>query len=154
MKSSLTLRTSSWAFVFKSGRFLAGLAFLSTTGPNWGLAEAPVLAIQQRRPQAFKHAERWQSGRSRRTRNAKYAQAYRGFESLPLRQSLLGFWQFLTGFLILRKCPGYWGSFEKGTIAVIEVHQREGYLELGLPRNSLLPISVVNTSPKHNRDMM
>src|SRR5277367_36354 len=30
--------------------------------------------------------ERWQSGRSRRTRNAEYAQAYRGFESLPLRQ--------------------------------------------------------------------
>ncbi len=29
--------------------------------------------------------ERWQSGRSRRTRNAEYAQAYRGFESLPLR---------------------------------------------------------------------
>src|SRR5208337_4413408 len=27
----------------------------------------------------------WQSGRSRRTRNAEYAQAYRGFESLPLR---------------------------------------------------------------------
>ena len=31
--------------------------------------------------------ERWQSGRSRRTRNAEYAQAYRGFESLPLRQN-------------------------------------------------------------------
>src|SRR5271166_2284724 len=30
--------------------------------------------------------ERWQSGRSRRTRNAEYVQAYRGFESLPLRQ--------------------------------------------------------------------
>ena len=30
-------------------------------------------------------AERWQSGRSRRTRNAKYSQGYRGFESLPLR---------------------------------------------------------------------
>jgi hypothetical protein len=52
---------------------------------NWGLAGACVLAIQRGRPQAFKHAERWQSGRSRRTRNAKYAQAYRGFESLPLR---------------------------------------------------------------------
>jgi hypothetical protein len=33
-----------------------------------------------------RHAERWQSGRSRRTRNAKYGQLYRGFESLPLRQ--------------------------------------------------------------------
>ena len=31
-------------------------------------------------------AERWQSGRSRRTRNAEYGQPYRGFESLPLRQ--------------------------------------------------------------------
>ena len=29
--------------------------------------------------------ERWQSGRSRRTRNAEYGQPYRGFESLPLR---------------------------------------------------------------------
>jgi hypothetical protein len=29
--------------------------------------------------------ERWQSGRSHRTRNAEYAQVYRGFESLPLR---------------------------------------------------------------------
>jgi hypothetical protein len=57
--------------------------------PNGGLAGAHVLAIQRGRPQAFKHAERWQSGRSRRTRNAKYAQAYRGFESLPLRQSSL-----------------------------------------------------------------
>jgi hypothetical protein len=33
-----------------------------------------------------KAPERWQSGRSRRTRNAEYAQVYRGFESLPLRQ--------------------------------------------------------------------
>ena len=32
--------------------------------------------------------ERWQSGRSRRTRNAEYVQAYRGFESLPLRHDL------------------------------------------------------------------
>src|SRR5215475_11473384 len=36
--------------------------------------------------------ERWQSGRSHRTRNAAYGQPYRGFESLPLRhfQSLSG----------------------------------------------------------------
>ena len=33
--------------------------------------------------------ERWQSGRSRRTRNAEYVQAYRGFESLPLRQLVI-----------------------------------------------------------------
>ena len=33
--------------------------------------------------------ERWQSGRSRRTRNAEYVQAYRGFESLPLRHGLM-----------------------------------------------------------------
>src|SRR5436190_17925009 len=32
--------------------------------------------------------ERWQSGRSHRTRNAAYGQPYRGFESLPLRQNL------------------------------------------------------------------
>src|SRR6266852_4387136 len=31
-------------------------------------------------------AERWQSGRMHRTRNAAYGQPYRGFESLPLRQ--------------------------------------------------------------------
>src|SRR3954468_24201720 len=30
-------------------------------------------------------AERWQSGRMHRTRNAAYGQPYRGFESLPLR---------------------------------------------------------------------
>jgi hypothetical protein len=35
------------------------------------------------------HPERWQSGRSHRTRNAEYAQVYRGFESLPLRQQIL-----------------------------------------------------------------
>jgi hypothetical protein len=35
--------------------------------------------------QARSLAERWQSGRMRRTRNAKYGQPYRGFESLPLR---------------------------------------------------------------------
>ena len=38
---------------------------------------------------AFKGLERWQSGRSRRTRNAEYGQPYRGFESLPLRHSAL-----------------------------------------------------------------
>jgi hypothetical protein len=32
-------------------------------------------------------AERWQSGRSHRTRNAEYPQGYRGFKSLPLRQT-------------------------------------------------------------------
>ena len=35
------------------------------------------------------------------------------------------------------KSPGNWGSFGMGTIAIIEVHQREGDLELGLVRNSL-----------------
>ena len=69
-----------WAVSSRSG-------FSVNHRPNGGLAGLPVLAIQRGRPQAFKHAERWQSGRSRRTRNAKYAQAYRGFESLPLRQS-------------------------------------------------------------------
>ena len=34
---------------------------------------------------ALATTERWQSGRSRRTRNAEYGQPYRGFESLPLR---------------------------------------------------------------------
>lgn len=37
----------------------------------------------------IKGLERWQSGRSRRTRNAEYSQGYRGFESLPLRQTPL-----------------------------------------------------------------
>src|SRR5437870_5566393 len=32
--------------------------------------------------------ERWQSGRSHRTRNAAYGQPYRGFESLPLRHTI------------------------------------------------------------------
>src|SRR5262249_29382497 len=34
--------------------------------------------------------ERWQSGRSHRTRNAAYGQPYRGFESLPLRHRRKG----------------------------------------------------------------
>lgn len=34
-------------------------------------------------------AERWQSGRMRRTRNPVYVQTYRRFESDPLRQSLV-----------------------------------------------------------------
>jgi hypothetical protein len=34
-----------------------------------------------------KLAERWQSGRMHRTRNAAYGQPYRGFESLPLRHT-------------------------------------------------------------------
>ena len=43
--------------------------------------------IAAHRPGLFAVAttERWQSGRSRRTRNAEYGQPYRGFESLPLR---------------------------------------------------------------------
>ena len=39
-------------------------------------------------PIDFNRMERWQSGRSHRTRNAAYGQPYRGFESLPLRQSI------------------------------------------------------------------
>ena len=35
---------------------------------------------------SFGAAERWQSGRMYLTRNQAYVQAYRGFESLPLRQ--------------------------------------------------------------------
>ena len=38
-----------------------------------------------RASQPFAPTERWQSGRSHRTRNAAYGQPYRGFESLPLR---------------------------------------------------------------------
>ena len=39
--------------------------------------------------------ERWQSGRSRRTRNAEYGQPYRGFESLPLRHFMTSsHWKF------------------------------------------------------------
>jgi hypothetical protein len=36
----------------------------------------------------FAPTERWQSGRSHRTRNAAYGQPYRGFESLPLRHQV------------------------------------------------------------------
>ena len=55
------------------------------------LRTKPVVVIAPPTPLAalscsLTAAERWQSGRSRRTRNAEYAQAYRGFESLPLRQ--------------------------------------------------------------------
>ena len=39
-------------------------------------------ALKRSRPRL---PERWQSGRSHRTRNAAYGQPYRGFESLPLR---------------------------------------------------------------------
>ena len=45
------------------------------------LSGAPTLRRDLHFPPAA--PERWQSGRSRRTRNAEYAQAYRGFESPP-----------------------------------------------------------------------
>ena len=44
-----------------------------------------VRAPLDQRSSRFVPPERWQSGRMRRTRNAKYGQPYRGFESLPLR---------------------------------------------------------------------
>ena len=55
-----------------------------------GLAPRPANAICPTRPMHPLRrilAERWQSGRSRRTRNAEYRQRYRGFESLPLRHA-------------------------------------------------------------------
>ena len=55
---------------------------------------------------------------------------------------------------MVRKRPGNGGSFGMGTIAIMEVHQRLGDLELGLPRKSLLAVSVVNTSPRHNHVLM
>ena len=49
------------------------------------------------------HSERWQSGRMYLTRNQAYVKAYRGFESLPLRQKQatprLGRFLFLKGTL-------------------------------------------------------
>jgi hypothetical protein len=73
---------------------------LRLTGPGYSPSKRPVNRVPfgawQRliaslsspaRP-TIVSAERWQSGRSRRTRNAEYAQAYRGFESLPLRHNL------------------------------------------------------------------
>jgi hypothetical protein len=46
------------------------------------------LSSAPRRQRPTMTAERWQSGRMHRTRNAAWVQAHRGFESLPLRQSL------------------------------------------------------------------
>lgn len=44
-------------------------------------------AAQGKRQQLTKTADRWQSGRMRRTRNPVYVQAYREFESHPVRHS-------------------------------------------------------------------
>jgi hypothetical protein len=54
-------------------------ALVSSGGVGYIAAHRPGLL-------ALATTERWQSGRSRRTRNAEYGQPYRGFESLPLRQ--------------------------------------------------------------------
>jgi hypothetical protein len=51
---------------------------------NWsiGCYVSPAIDVyEERATQAFAHAERWQSGRMHRTRNAAYLQGYRGFES-------------------------------------------------------------------------
>ena len=69
-------------------RLLAGRVDLSTGGRNGGLAGPRGFAKSGPAIHASSRAERWQSGRSRRTRNAEYGQPYRGFESLPLRQFL------------------------------------------------------------------
>ena len=54
-------------------------------------------------------AERWQSGRMRRTRNAKYGQPYRGFESLPLRQSGIANFHGQRNREAISRCPrGFW----------------------------------------------
>src|ERR1700682_6243858 len=54
-----------------------------------GSKRARRLAPSKTKSYVFKQLERWQSGRSHRTRNAAYGQPYRGFESLPLRHALL-----------------------------------------------------------------
>ena len=62
--------------------------------------------------------ERWQSGRSRRTRNAEYGQPYRGFESLPLRHKLL---ILNDNFEIpdrIRTCPGVSAGYARPNCAV------------------------------------
>jgi hypothetical protein len=52
-------------------------------------AEDPLSLPTRQAPQpAVDPAERWQSGRMYLTRNQAYVQAYRGFESHPLRHYL------------------------------------------------------------------
>ncbi len=52
---------------------------------------SPILLVKRTpaRTSQFVPAERWQSGRMHRTRNAAYLQGYRGFESHPLRHGEL-----------------------------------------------------------------
>ena len=54
----------------------------------------------------------------------------------------------------MRKTPTNRASFATRTIRIIEVDQRERELQRRVRGYSLFAISVVNTSPKHNRDMM
>ncbi len=82
--------------------------------PNGACVNRPCAAGHQKLQaglavKAPRLAERWQSGRSRRTRNAKYGQLYRGFESLPLRQFIFSYKNQLVmsgieGLEPLRKC--------------------------------------------------
>ena len=55
-------------------------------GSNSGSIRVLEVWWKSEKPIYINVMERWQSGRSHRTRNAAYGQPYRGFKSLPLRQ--------------------------------------------------------------------
>ena len=54
----------------------------------------------------------------------------------------------------MRKTPANRASFATRTNRKLQVYQRERELQRRVRGNSLLAISVVNTSAKHNCDMM
>ena len=54
----------------------------------------------------------------------------------------------------MRKTPANRASFVTRTISIIEVDQRERELQRRIRRNSLFAISVVNTSPTYNHDLL
>jgi hypothetical protein len=71
------------------------LVFWSKFAPGgaWQATDHQLTAALRRLGNVFyipmRFAERWQSGRMHRTRNAAYPRGYPGFESLPLRQALV-----------------------------------------------------------------
>jgi hypothetical protein len=54
----------------------------------------------------------------------------------------------------MRKTPTNRASFAMRTIRTVEVDQRERELQRRIRGNSLFAISVVNTSPTHNHDLL
>ena len=118
-KRSNRLRIGNLPVLFPVSReFGRGDGFRTTASNRHGLGGLETVAAQRatvlramishakrradlaaRLPPADAGPERWQSGRSRRTRNAEYAQAYRGFESSLSASAhrLLSFSQTLSG---------------------------------------------------------